>query len=175
MRVTSNDGLSFNSPQCDDYAHYAVRKLGGKIALISGFLTLLLLFSHINDAAYVDIKTGKHVNMYYINDVMCKGPGGGLSLGVSRRPDSRYNLTISGYQGQNNETHYLSSEAGNDAYGGSLAVKRTVDDSCHFSIEQLYVSNTGSPYNRVLIHKTGSILAVVASLHCATNVTIACR
>lgn len=78
--------------------------------------------------------------MYYIDDVMCQGPGGGLSLGVRHHSDGRVNLTISGYQGQNNETHYLSSDTGNEAYGGSLAVKKTADDSCLLSLENLYVS-----------------------------------
>ncbi|KAK7680334.1 hypothetical protein QCA50_016574 [Cerrena zonata] len=118
MRVTSNGGLAFNSKHRDGYALFAVRNLGGKVSLIN-------------------VKSGKHVNMYYINDVMCKGPGGGLSLGVYRRPDGRYNLTISGYQGQNGQIHYLSSEVGNAAYGGSLAVRQSIDDSCHLSIEKL--------------------------------------
>ncbi|KIP04274.1 hypothetical protein PHLGIDRAFT_76206, partial [Phlebiopsis gigantea 11061_1 CR5-6] len=122
MRVTSNNGLSFNSSYRDDYALFAVRNIGGRISLISKYL-----------------KSGKHVNMYYIDDVMCKGPGGGLSLGVQRRNDGRFNLTISGYQGQNGETHYMSSEAGNAAYGGSLAVRKSADASCHLKIEKLYV------------------------------------
>lgn len=143
MRVTSNDGLSFNNTSRDGYALFAVRKLGQSFTLISGFLShaaVLSSFSYANLA--VDIETGKHINMFGISDITCRGPGSGLSLGVYRRPDSRCNLTISGYYGQNNETHYLSSQAGKEAYVGSLAVKRVADDSCHFSIEQLYVFHT---------------------------------
>ena len=76
--------------------------------------------------------------MYGISYVMCKGPGRGLSLGVERHGD-RCALTISGYQGQGNETHYLSSVAGHPSYNGSLAVKTSLEDSCYLTIEQLYV------------------------------------
>ncbi|KAK7686069.1 hypothetical protein QCA50_010881 [Cerrena zonata] len=115
MRVTSNNGLSFNSMQCDDYSLFAVRNLGGEISLIN-------------------IKSGKHINLDRISNIVCQGLGGGLTLGVYSRPDGRYNLTISNFQGRTGKTQYLSSQAGND---GNLSLKQLADDRCHFSIEKM--------------------------------------
>lgn len=113
----------------------------------------------------IDLKSGKHVNMYYIDDVMCKGPGGGLSLGVQRLDGGRFHLTISGYQGQNGETHYMSSEAGNAAYGGSLAVRKSVDASCHLTIEKMYVLSPAT--DSFLNHCKGCITTFMESSRCA--------
>ena len=80
-----------------------------------------------------------HVNMYYINDVKCEGPGGGLA--VSIRPvhdsDEVVKVGISGYQGQNGGMHYLSAEEGHPSYNGSLAVKTSEDQTCHFIVESM--------------------------------------
>lgn len=47
MRVTSNNGLAFNSSYRDDYALFAVRKLGGKVALISKHYLVSCLLSKV--------------------------------------------------------------------------------------------------------------------------------
>lgn len=47
------------------------------------------------------------------------------------------NLTISGYQGQDGRTAFLSSEAGNKDYNGSLAVKDIEDRTCRFTVQNL--------------------------------------
>ncbi len=75
--------------------------------------------------------------MYYIDDVKCEGPGGGLDLGVAYCDNGRVSFTISGYQGQNGQTFFLSSIPGNASYHGSLLVKRVEDETCHFEIENL--------------------------------------
>jgi hypothetical protein len=62
--------------------------------------------------------------MYYIDDVVCAGPSGGLVLGVEVRPEGRICFTILGYLGQDGRTFYLSSQAGHPSYHGSLAVKK---------------------------------------------------
>ena len=85
----------------------------------------------------IDLKSGKHVNMYYIDDVMCKGPSGGVSLGVVHLEDGLVNFTISGYSGMNGCTKFLSCFAGSEAYEGSIAVVATEDITCRFKIENL--------------------------------------
>lgn len=75
--------------------------------------------------------------MYYINDVKCEGPSGGLSVGIVYLADGLVNFTVSGYSGQDGRTKYLSSQAGSPAYNGSLAVKDYEDITCRFSIENL--------------------------------------
>lgn len=80
---------------------------------------------------------GKIVNMYYINDVKCEGPGGGLQMGIVYLADGQVNFTITGYQGQDGRTKYLSSQAGSEAYNGSLAVKDFEDFTCRFTIQNL--------------------------------------
>ncbi|KDQ51070.1 hypothetical protein JAAARDRAFT_199457 [Jaapia argillacea MUCL 33604] len=80
---------------------------------------------------------GKYVNMYYINDVKCEGPTGGLSVGIIYLSDGFVNFTISGYQGQDGRIAFLSSQAGDVSYNGSLAVKDYPDFTCQFSIQNL--------------------------------------
>ncbi len=80
---------------------------------------------------------GKIVNMYYINDVKCDGPGGGVSFGIVYLADGQMNLTVTGYQGQDGRTRYLSSQAGGEAYNGSLAVKEFEDFTCRFTVQNL--------------------------------------
>ena len=75
--------------------------------------------------------------MYYVDDVKCEGPGGELRLGICYRPNGTVCLIISGYQGQNGGTWFLSSEEGHKAYNGSLAVKRVDDPSCYFVIDTI--------------------------------------
>ena len=82
---------------------------------------------------------GKHVNMYYVDDVKCEGPGGGLVVGVNHLKDGLVNFTISGYQGQDGKSYFLSCMPGNAAYNGSLAVKKEEDESCRFRIENMCV------------------------------------
>jgi hypothetical protein len=47
------------------------------------------------------------------------------------------NFTIQGYQGQDGRTAFLSNEAGNASYNGSLAVKDLEDVNCRFKIQNL--------------------------------------
>ena len=75
--------------------------------------------------------------MYYNDDVMCKGPGGGVSLGITHLEGGLVNFTITGVQGMENRTKFLSCFAGSEAYGGSLAVLPMEDVTCRFKIENL--------------------------------------
>lgn len=75
--------------------------------------------------------------MYYINDVKCEGPGGGLAMGIIYLPHGMCNLTITGYSGQDGRTAFLSSQAGSPSYNGSLAVKDLEDFTCRFTVENL--------------------------------------
>jgi hypothetical protein len=77
--------------------------------------------------------------MYYVDDVMCAGPSGGLALGVEVHPAGWICFTISGYSGQDGRTFYLSSQPGHPSYHGSLAVKKSQDDSCHFIVKNMSV------------------------------------
>ncbi|ESK89473.1 hypothetical protein Moror_16132 [Moniliophthora roreri MCA 2997] len=117
MKVTESGGLTCTSSVADDNAKFTVKRSGSKLALIG--------------------KNGKYVNMYYVDDVKCEGPGGGLTLGVGYNGDGTVFLTISGYQGQNGATYFLSSEPGNASYNGSLAVKRCAVDTCRFYIDSV--------------------------------------
>jgi len=118
MRVTPSHGLEFGIQKLEDTAKFEVHKYdGGKVG-----------FKGSN---------GKFVNMYYIDDVKCEGPGGGLSMGIVYLAEGQINLTITGYQGQDGRTRYLSSEAGNASYNGSLAVKQFEDPTCRFTIQNL--------------------------------------
>ncbi|KAF8647497.1 hypothetical protein AX16_006702 [Volvariella volvacea WC 439] len=119
MKVTPTNGLSFSDSTLDEAAKFTVQDMGnGKIQLVS-------------------VKTGKHVNMYYINDVKCEGPGGGLSMGVVYLANGFVLLTISGYSGQDGVTAFLSDLPGNAAYNGSLAVRDYPDDHTRFFIVNL--------------------------------------
>lgn len=79
----------------------------------------------------------KYVNMYYINDVKCEGPTGGLSMGIVYLADGQVNFTITGYQGQDGRTRFLSSQAGSEAYNGSLKVQEFEDITCRFTVQNL--------------------------------------
>ncbi|EEB95283.2 hypothetical protein MPER_05768, partial [Moniliophthora perniciosa FA553] len=117
VKVTESGGLTCTSSVADDNAKFTVKHDGSKLALIGN--------------------NGKYVNMYYVDDVKCEGPGGGLALGVGYNGDGTVLLTISGYQGQDGATYFLSSEPGNASYNGSLAVKRSAVDTCRFSIDSV--------------------------------------
>ena len=82
---------------------------------------------------------GKDVSMYYTSDVKCDGPDGGvtLTMGIVYLPNGEINFTITGYQGQDGRTKYLSSQAGSPDYDGSLAVKEFEDFTCRFTIQNL--------------------------------------
>lgn len=74
------------------------------------------------------------LGMHDLTDVKCDGAiGGGLSLGIAHRPNGKICFTISGYDGQNEDTYYLSSTSDND----SLLVMKEEDNTCLFTIEQL--------------------------------------
>ena len=88
------------------------------------------------------------VNMYYVDDVKCEGPNGGLAVGLGYNRDGTIFFTISGYDGQGGATYFLSSEPGNAAYNGSLAVKRVGDDTCRFIVDSVYVDRV---YHSVII------------------------
>ena len=75
--------------------------------------------------------------MYYVDDVKCEGPGGGLVVGIAHRRNAKVCFAISGYQGQDGQVWFLSSQAGHPSYNGSLAVKRVEDESCRFLIENV--------------------------------------
>jgi len=118
MKVTPSNGLEFGNQFLDDQAKFTVKAASnGKVDLVG--------------------PNGKYVNMYYVNDVKCEGGSGGLSLGIVYLADSFINFTISGYQGQDGRTAYLSSQAGSADYKGSLAVKSFEDITCRFKIQNL--------------------------------------
>ncbi|KAJ6488560.1 hypothetical protein C8R47DRAFT_1125965 [Mycena vitilis] len=118
LKVTSSNGLAFGDQKLDDRAKFSVKPgSNNKIQLVGC--------------------NGKYVNMYYINDVKCEGDNGGLAMGIVNLPDGMINLTIQGYQGQDGRTAYLSNEAGNVSYNGSLAVRDTENENCRFKIENL--------------------------------------
>ncbi|EGO22920.1 hypothetical protein SERLADRAFT_416477, partial [Serpula lacrymans var. lacrymans S7.9] len=121
LRVTNSGGLEFSSPVVDDDAVFVAQLIGDKLSLIGN--------------------NGKYVNMYYLEDVKCEGPGAGLVVGASQRSRGMVSFTISGYQGQDGKTYYLSSDPGNAAYHGSLAVKKEEDQSCQFAIENIVKPN----------------------------------
>jgi hypothetical protein len=85
------------------------------------------------DVLYSSGHNGKYVNMYGISYVQCKGPSGGLDMGVDKVGDGFVRLTIHGYQGQNGQTAYLSSQSGE--VKESLLVAKDGDDSCRFLVE----------------------------------------
>ncbi|ESK82019.1 hypothetical protein Moror_5438 [Moniliophthora roreri MCA 2997] len=123
VKVTESGGLTCTSSVADDNAKFTVKHDRLKLALIGN--------------------NRKYVNMYYVDDVKCEGPGGGLSLGVGYNGNGTVFLTISGYEGQNGVTYFLSSEPGNASYNGSLTVKRCVVNTCHFYIDSVtQVSST---------------------------------
>ncbi|KAJ7184290.1 hypothetical protein C8R46DRAFT_1063586 [Mycena filopes] len=118
LKVTPTNGLEFGNQQLDDNAKFQVKQgSNSKIQLVG--------------------KNGKYVNMYYINDVKCEGDSGGLSLGIVYLTGGMCNLTITGYQGQDGRTAFLSSEAGSPDYKGSLAVKDIEDRTCRFTVQNL--------------------------------------
>ncbi|EGN97331.1 hypothetical protein SERLA73DRAFT_57768 [Serpula lacrymans var. lacrymans S7.3] len=117
MKVTGTNGLECSSQDLDDNAKFIVKQKGAKVALIGN--------------------NGKYVNMYYVHDVKCEGPSGGLDVGVAYHSNGTVCFTISGYQGQNGNTYYLSCDTGNAAYNGSLAVKRAEDSTCRFVIDNV--------------------------------------
>ncbi|KAJ7461021.1 hypothetical protein B0H11DRAFT_1736408 [Mycena galericulata] len=113
LKVTPSNGLEFGNQHLDDQARFKVKEV-----LLTG-------------------NNGKFVNMYYINDVKCEGADGGLELSIVYLVDGMVNLTISGYQGQDGRTAFLSSDAGNKEYNGSLAVKGIEDRTCRFTVQNL--------------------------------------
>jgi len=117
MRVTPSHGLEFGIQKLEDAAKFDVQKHGDKVGLKGS--------------------NAKFVNMYYIDDVKCDGPEGGVSMGIVYLAQGQINFTITGYQGQDGRTRFLSSEAGNASYNGSLAVKEFEDVTCRFTIQNL--------------------------------------
>ncbi|KAI6028898.1 hypothetical protein F5J12DRAFT_808636 [Pisolithus orientalis] len=118
MKVFNEDGLRFHDDTLDDDAKFTVTKLkNGNISLKG--------------------PNGKIVNMYYVSDVKCAGPHGGVEFGVIQSGGNWIKLTISGYQGMGSRCKFLSSIPGHKAYHGSLAVKENEDYSCYFSVEKL--------------------------------------
>ncbi|KDQ50134.1 hypothetical protein JAAARDRAFT_89100, partial [Jaapia argillacea MUCL 33604] len=118
MKVTSTGGLEFGDQKLTDNAKFKVEKYDhGQVGFVGS--------------------NGKHVNMYYHNDVKCEGPGGGLGVGILYLPGGKVIFTISGYGGQDGRTGFLSSQAGSPAYNGSLAVKDYPDFTCEFTIQNL--------------------------------------
>ncbi|KAJ7043159.1 hypothetical protein C8F04DRAFT_1287316 [Mycena alexandri] len=119
MRVTDTNGMEFGTQFMDDSCKFQVKQgSNSKIQLVS-------------------MKNQKYVNMYYINDVKCEGDSGGLSMGIVYLTNGMCNLTISGYQGQDGRTAFLSSQAGSPDYKGSLAVKDLEDITCCFTVQNL--------------------------------------
>ncbi|KAJ7837025.1 hypothetical protein B0H14DRAFT_2792587 [Mycena olivaceomarginata] len=117
--LEDNKGLAFREQKINDRARFTVKQgSNNKIQLVS-------------------LATNKYVNMYYINDVKCEGDGGGLSMGIVYLTNGLINLTITGYQGQDGRTAFLSNEAGNISYNGSLAVRELENENCRFIIENL--------------------------------------
>ena len=130
LKVLWNDGLAFGSQKLDDKAKFEVKQFpGGKIGLVGersdNFQNLFADICSTWFSPFFLPSPGpneKHVNMYYVNDVMCKGPSGGVSLGIVHLEDGLVNFTISGYSGMNGCTKFLSCFAGSEAYEGSIAV-----------------------------------------------------
>jgi hypothetical protein len=58
-------------------------------------------------------------------------------MGILYLTNGMINFTIQGYQGQDGRTAFLSNEAGNASYNGSLAVKDLEDINCRFKIQNL--------------------------------------
>ncbi|KAJ7923328.1 hypothetical protein B0H13DRAFT_2316518 [Mycena leptocephala] len=119
MKVTASNGLAFGDQTLDDRAKFSV---------VPGSNSKIQLVAQ---------STKKYVNMYYINNVKCEGPSGGLSMGILYLTNGMINFTIQGYQGQDGRTAFLSNEAGNASYNGSLAVKDLEDVNCRFKIQNL--------------------------------------
>ena len=133
MSVTDTNGLLFDKTVIDENALFEAHSVGDKYALIGG---TEMLIHYV--ASYQTLgNNGKYVNMYYVDDVKCEGPGGGLALGIYNRPFGRVNLTISGYSGQDGATYFLSNRSGNAAYNGSLAVEKNESEQCRFHIERM--------------------------------------
>ncbi|KAJ7445681.1 hypothetical protein B0H11DRAFT_1930389 [Mycena galericulata] len=110
----------------------AILGLDGKYLKVTPSNGLEFGNQHLDDQARFKVKegnNGKFVNMYYIN--------GGLELSIVYLVDGMVNLTISGYQGQDGRTAFLSSDAGNKEYNGSLAVKGIEDRTCRFTVQNL--------------------------------------
>ncbi|KAI3605685.1 hypothetical protein WG66_012036 [Moniliophthora roreri] len=117
MSVTSTNGLTFDKTFVEENAIFEAHASGSKYTLIGS--------------------NSKYVNMYYVNDVKCEGPGGGLAVGLYNCPLRRVNLTISGYSGQDGKTYFLSNLPGNESYYGSLTVAKTESEHCCFQIEPI--------------------------------------
>ncbi len=152
MRVTPSHGLEFGIQKLEDAAKFDVQKHGDKVGLKGtmrvssphlspSFLTPFFLLSRLpsipRSLTSLTGSNAKFVNMYYIDDVKCDGPEGGVSMGVVYLAQGQINFTITGYQGQGGRTRFLSSEAGNASYNGSLAVKEFEDVTCRFTIQNL--------------------------------------
>ncbi|KAM6499236.1 hypothetical protein JOM56_004744 [Amanita muscaria] len=137
MSVTDSNGLSFDKTVIDENALFYAHSVGDKYALRGGTEMLIHCV-----ASYQTLgNNGKYVNMYYVDDVKCEGPGGGLALGIYNRPFGRVNLTISGYSSQSGATYFLSNQSGNVAYNGSLAVEKNESEQCRFHIERIIKTN----------------------------------
>lgn len=118
MKVFNGDGLRFHDRVLDDNAIFTVINVKDDTINLKG-------------------PNGKIVNMYYISDVKCAGPRGGVELGVVQSGGNSIKLTISGYQGMGPRPRFLSSTPGHESYNGSLAVKENEDHSCYFFVESM--------------------------------------
>ncbi|KAI6103605.1 hypothetical protein F5141DRAFT_967977, partial [Pisolithus sp. B1] len=78
MKVFNNDGLRFHGQTLDDKAKFT---------------------DNCDKSKGWHGPNGNIMNTYYINDVKCAGPGGGVDLGVMHLGGNWIKLTISGYQG----------------------------------------------------------------------------
>ncbi|ESK82020.1 hypothetical protein Moror_13456 [Moniliophthora roreri MCA 2997] len=117
MKVTLTNGLEFTSMDFDDNAIFiVVPHSSGKIALVS--------------------HNEKYMNMYYLDDIKCEGPGG-LDVSVTFLDDYFVQFGILGFKGQDEKMYYVSCEPGNASYHGSLAVKKEQDCSTFFVIEPI--------------------------------------
>jgi len=58
-------------------------------------------------------------------------------MGIVYFAQRQINFTITGYQGQDGRTRYLSSQAGHESYNGSLSVKEFEEFTCS-SVTDIY-------------------------------------
>lgn len=135
LKVTSTNALEFGTQEFDDNAKFIVQKEGDKIGLKGAICPSCTGSRYRMMTDHMTGNNSKFVNMYYVDDVKCEGPTGGVHFGIVYLADGQVNLTVTGYSGQNGRTKYLSSQAGSKAYKGSLHVHEFEDFTCRFTIE----------------------------------------
>ncbi|KAF7322608.1 Aldedh domain-containing protein [Mycena chlorophos] len=123
LKINPTNGLEMGNQKLDSHAQFTVQYVNSnrnsKLALLG--------------------PNRRYMNVLDSSDVKCQEsvPSKSLKFGVIYLTGGLVNFTVTGLPGVGARTLFLSSEAGDAKYNGSLAIKVWEDQNCRFKIRNL--------------------------------------